>query len=236
MAGAINVRAIIRYYDELLATKRDAAQAVGWRNRASQEAKFHEISQLFAHERSPFSVYDVGCGIAGLQPFLKKHFPLARYYGCDISGRMVEAAREEYPQVDVECRDISRTPPRRKYDYAVACGTFNICLKTSKLSWEVYAHDMLRVLYRIARRGIAVGFLSSFAEGKLASEYYPEPSAILSFVQRRLSPLAEIRHACSPGHFAVLAYRPSEAQRISRLRGPSLKSKSIIDSRGTNKP
>ncbi len=236
MPSSIDLHNVIRYYDRLLDRNAGDTRAVGWSSPESQERKFLEVTQIFAHERQPFTVYDVGCGLGHLHDFLKETNRFADYYGCDINPRLVEMARQRSPGITLECRDILRTPPKHKYDYAVACGTFNTCLKTSKSAWTAYVQNMLRMLYRIARRGIAVDFLSSFAKGKVATEYYPDPSEILEFVQRRLSPLAEISHSSSPGHFAVLAYRPLLRTSISRLRGPSLKSRSTIDKRGTNEP
>ncbi len=236
MSNSIDIAGIIRYYDGLLDKHRDEARAAGWRNAGSQASKFSEVAQIFAHEDRAFSVYDVGCGLASLYDFLKKHHRQAQYFGSDINPRMVERARRMHPGIDLECRDILRARPRRRYDYAIACGTFNVRLNISKTRWLAYVEDMLHNLYGMARRGIAVDFLSSFARGQLASEYHADPSDILSFAQRRLSPLAEIRHSSSPGHFAVFVYRAQPARTISRLRGPSLKSRSTIDSRGKNAP
>jgi SAM-dependent methyltransferase len=236
MRNPTGVREIISYYDGLLDKHGDDPQSVGWSSTVSQRRKFFEIAGLFAHEKLPFTVYDVGCGIGHLHDFLAEINPLARYYGCDINPRMIEMARRRIPPIEIACRNILRTPPKEKYDYAVACGTFNTRLKTPRPVWAAYVRDMMRMLYRIARKGIAVDFLSSFAEGKLTTEYYQDPSEILDFVQRRLSPLAEIRHSSSPGHFAVFAYRWLPAESTSRLRGPSLKSRSTIDSFGVNEP
>ncbi len=203
----VNFRAIVRAYDRYLERRAGDARLVGWRSEASQHRKFAEIAELFADDGTAFSVYDVGCGLANLYDFLKQRYPLATYKGCDIHPGMTERARLRNPKIDVECRDILRSPPRAKYDYVVASGTFNLRLKTGKDRWEAYVKSMLRAFYGSAKRGIAVGFLSSLAENKERREYYPSAPELLDFAQRRLSPFAEIRHSGSPGHFALFVYR-----------------------------
>ncbi len=207
MRESIDLNPVLRYYNALLDKHRDDSRAAGWRNRESQYRKFFEITRVFEHDAEPFSVYDVGCGLAGLHEFLKETNPLARYKGCDINPRMIERARRAVPEADIEWRDVAVAPPSIRYDYVVASGTFSIRGRIAKSPWTVYVTDMLRVFFQIARRGIAVGFLSSFASAKVAGEYYAEPAELLDFAQRRLSPLAEIRHSLSPGHFALFVLK-----------------------------
>ncbi len=236
MPNSIDMHNIIRYYDGLLDKNGNDGQAVGWRNAESQERKFFEVTQIFAHEKQPFTVYDVGCGLGHLRDFLRENNHFARYYGCDINPRMVERARQRNLELAVECRDILLSPPKRRYDYVLASGTFNLRMNAPKRAWKEYVQHMLRALYGIARRGMAVDFLSTFAKGQESQEYHQDPSEILAFVQRSFSTLAEIRHSLSPGHFAVFAYRSLPLKSISRLRGPSLKSRSMTDSLGMKAP
>lgn len=213
----VDFQAIVRAYDRFLDKGSDDARRVGWRNAKSQQRKFAEITQILPAYETPFSVYDVGCGLASLYDFLKRTYPLARYRGCDIHPGMIERARLRNPDLDLECRDILRSPPRVKFDYVLASGTFTVHPGSSKGRWDAYVKEMLQTLYRIAKRGVAVGFLSSLAKNKESTEYHPNPSAILDFAQRRLSPFAEIRHSQSPGHFALLIYR-SPRLLVPRLR------------------
>ncbi len=236
MPPSIDSANIIRYYDSLLETHGDDTRAVGWRNAESQARKFFEVTRVFAHEKRPFTVYDVGCGLGSLYDFLKADNRLARYYGCDINPRMIERARRRHRELAVDCRDILLAPPRQRYDYVLASGTFNLRMNTSKRAWKTYVERMLCALYKIARHGMAVGFLSTAARHEEPYEFHENPARILDFVQTAISPLAEIRHSASPGHFAVFAYSSLPLKRISRLRGPSLKSKSMIERRGIKSP
>ncbi len=201
---------VLKFYDRLLHQELEDARAVGWRSTQTQRRNFGALAQIFAGETGPFSVYDVGCGLAGLHDFLKEWSPLASYAGCDIHPGMIERARRTRPAATVEERDILQNPPAGHYDYVVASGTFSH-LDVSKVAWSEYIHEMMRAMFRIARRGMATVFLSSLAEVQEPGDYHQDPGDILRFAQAELSPLAEIRHAFSPWTFAIFVYRASPA-------------------------
>lgn len=203
----MDLKQIICAYDEFLGEHGDDARSVGWRNAETQYRKFAEICAIFASETAPFSVYDVGCGLANLSGFLKERYPLARYAGCDIHPGMIEKARLRHPGIDVENRDILCSPPQKSYDYVVASGTFNLRLGNGLAGWNRYTESMLCAMYAFGTKGISAGFLSCFAENQVPDEYHPDPAELLAFAQLRLSPLAELRHSQSPGHFALFVYR-----------------------------
>lgn len=236
MPNSIDLENIIDYYDGLLEKHTNVSRAVGWRNAESQKRKFFEIAQVFAHESRPFTVYDVGCGLGSLYDFLKDTNRLARYYGCDINPRMIGKARQRNGRLAVECRNLLLSPPKKQFDYVLGSGIFNLRMRTSKRAWKEYIYQMLMAMYGMTKRGMAIGFLSTFARREEPDEYHQNPSEMLEFVQNAISPLAEVRHSLSPGHFAIFVYRSLPLKSISRLRGPSLKSKSMIDKFGTNAP
>ena len=182
---------IVRAYDRFLNKDSGDARLVAWRNAKSQERKFAEITRILNGDATPFTVYDVGCGLANLHDF----------------HRLIERARRRHPDISLECRDILRSPPRAKYDYALASGTFNLRLKIRKDRWDAYVRSMLLTFYRIARRGVAVDFLSSFANNKGATEYHPKP--VSSPGVRTAAAVAARRDTAFPitGHFALLVYR-----------------------------
>jgi trans-aconitate methyltransferase len=199
----------LRFYDRLLDEDLEDARAVGWRSSQTQQRNFNALAQIFAGETLPFSVYDVGCGLAGLHAFLKESYPLAGYAGCDIHPGMIERARRRRPAATIEERNILQNPPP-EYDYVVASGTFSH-LDISEQAWSEYIREMMRAMFAIARRGMAIVFLSTLAEIQEPGDYHQDPADILRFAQAELSPLAEIRHAFSPWTFAIFVYRSSPA-------------------------
>jgi trans-aconitate methyltransferase len=56
-------------------------------------------AQLLKHilEHEPKSILDFGCGIGSNIPYLRACFENTKLYGCDISPKSIEAAKENYP-------------------------------------------------------------------------------------------------------------------------------------------
>ena len=127
---------------------------------------------------------------------------------------MIALARLRRPGVAVEERNILDNPPEERYDYVVASGTFSHSAVSDK-AWTDYVHEMMETMFRIARRGIAVVFLSTFADMQDEGDYHQDPSEILRFAQQKLSPLAEIRHSFSPWTFAIFVYRDSAGEGLT---------------------
>jgi len=58
-----------------------------------------KIVRRYARKDSPAKILEYGCGIGRNLGFLRKHFPDAQVYGCDISGESLETAKREQPGV-----------------------------------------------------------------------------------------------------------------------------------------
>ena len=197
---------VLRFYDGLIDENFHDARTVGWRSAQTQRRNFAALADIFAKETGSFSVFDVGCGLADLSEYLQEVQPAARYSGCDIHPGMIALARLQHPGVAVEERNILENPPEERYDYVVASWTFSHRAVPDNV-WTNYVHEMMEAMFRMARRGIAVVFLSTFADIQEAGDYHQDPSEILRFAQRELSPLAEVRHSFSPWTFAIFVYR-----------------------------
>jgi SAM-dependent methyltransferase len=50
----------------------------------------------------PKGILDFGCGIGSNIPYLRQYFPNAKLYGCDISGKSLKIAKENYRFCDFE--------------------------------------------------------------------------------------------------------------------------------------
>ena len=48
----------------------------------------------------PKNILDFGCGVGRNINFFKKHFPLAKISGCDISQKSIDIAKKSFPESD----------------------------------------------------------------------------------------------------------------------------------------
>ncbi|MGB6987163.1 MAG: class I SAM-dependent methyltransferase [Candidatus Aquilonibacter sp.] len=206
-----NLEPLKDHFRRLLGEHEDPARACSWRDEDVARRNFASIAQVFAHETEPFTVYEIGCGVATLSEFLAEYFPLARYSGSDILSEMVERAKTRNPGVDVEQRDVIANPPSKQYDYVLISGVFNLRMSNDDASWFEFVKTMSRAAFGIAHRGYASNFLTSYVDWKRELGYYQDPSAIFDFAQRELSRFSEIRHSYYPWEFTLFVYRSPKA-------------------------
>ena len=201
-----NLEPVKEHYRRQIEQYDDPARACSWRNEEVARRNFAAVSQVFAHETRPFSVYEIGCGFATLRDFLAEHFPLAAYSGSDLLSEMIERAKARDPGVDVEQRDILVDPPARRFDYVVISGLFNLRMHNEDGMWFEFVKKMLKSAYALAEKGLASNFLTSYVDFKRELGYYQDPSAVFDFAQCELSRFSEIRHSYYPWEFTLFVY------------------------------
>jgi SAM-dependent methyltransferase len=197
---------IKEHYRRQISEHDDPARACSWRNEDVARRNFAAVSQVFAHESEPFSVYEIGCGFATLRDFLAEHFPLAAYSGSDLLAEMIERAKARDPAANVEQRDILTNPPAKRFDYVVISGLFNLRMHNEDAAWFEFVKKMLKSAYALAEKGLASNFLTSYVDFKRELGYYQDPSAVFDFAQRELSRFSEIRHSYYPWEFTLFVY------------------------------
>jgi len=199
-----------RYYGELLRRFGDDPRALGHRDRETQHERFVRLARVFDAEDGPFTVHEIGCGLGDLGGYLADRHPLARYSGSDVCEEFVDACRSRFPEGRFELRDVTAELPDDRYDYVVQSGTLNGRLGTSNAEWTEFVFDLTRAMYRMAGRGVATNFLSSYgdADRKREDLHYQDPIAIVDFVRGELSRHWEIDAAGPLYEFTLRIYRP----------------------------
>ena len=195
------------HYRALLVENHDTAKVCSWKSEEVADRNFAAVAQIFAHETEPFTVYDVGCGVAAMADFLRAHVPLARYSGCDILAEMIGRAKERDASLDVEQRDILIAPPARQFDYVVISGLFNLRMNNDPRAWQTFVDRMIQSAFAIAGKGLASNFLTGHVEWTREQGYYQDPSRMLDYAIRNVSRFCELRHAYYPWEFTLCVYR-----------------------------
>jgi SAM-dependent methyltransferase len=201
-----NLEPIKQHYRRQIEQYDDPARACSWRDADVARRNFAAVSQVFAHETSPFSVYEIGCGFATLGEFLAENYPLATYSGSDLLQEMIDRAKARNAGADVEQRDVLSNPPERRYDYVVISGLFNLRMSNDDESWFAFVRAMLKAAFGIAEKGIASNFLTTYVDFKRELGYHQDPGRVFDFAQRELSRFSEIRHSYYPWEFTLFVY------------------------------
>jgi len=89
------------------------------------------------------------------------------------------------------------------FDYVYLCGVFNNRVEGVGDSLR----NVMGLLFRHARRGLAVNCLSSHARDKAPELNYTDPAGLMDFAVTGLSPHVALRHDRIEGDFTLFVYR-----------------------------
>jgi SAM-dependent methyltransferase len=192
---------LIQYYRGLRSTHGEGHAAAGWRSPESQSLRLEQLTQI--GDLNGRDVLEVGSGLGDFYPLLQSRFPEVRYSGVDIVPELVEAARQRFPELSFECRDILQQPLERTYDYVLISGVFNYAIPG--------ATDFLKALTRAAfdKAQVALGFnfISTYVNFSEAEFAYHDPCVVLEHCLQQLSRKTTMFHHYMRADVCVFVYR-----------------------------
>lgn len=199
-----------RRYLELWRQFGEDPRTLGHRDRETQEERFFRLARSFDREPGGFTVHEIGAGFGDFGHWLGQHHPQASYSGSEICQEFLDVCRERFPEGEFLLRDITADLPTDRYDYVTQSGTFNGRFGTPAGRWQLFVHDMLRAMYAMARKGIAVNFLTTYSDPERRSEdlHYQDPAEIGDFTARQLSRHFEIDAGGPLYEYTLRVYRP----------------------------
>jgi SAM-dependent methyltransferase len=157
-----------RYHAWLAEHGAGSSRAVGWNDPGLQRLRFAILAEVM-EGAEPVSVADFGCGTGALFAYLAMRAeppPLGGYVGYDLAPEMIRAAGTLFD--DPRARFEVGTEVTDDADYVLASGALTIRPGVSDEDWAAHICDVLRGLWRRARRGLAFNLLSDEFE-------YPNP-------------------------------------------------------------
>ena len=193
------------YYEETLRRHGATPGGVDWRDMESQEERFR---QLFAVTRGASgSIAEVGCGYGALAAWMRRSGYCNSYFGCDVSGHMVAAARTAYGGLDGV--EFEQGYWAANADFVVASGIFNIQFDDHDTRWRAYVERTILRMSERARYGFAFNCLttSSDPERMESRLFYAHPPEILDWCMRRFGRHVALRHDYGLYEFTVLVWK-----------------------------
>ena len=197
----------------------DLPQSLSYNDQRTQYARFEVLSRLFQYEREgkPFSVHEIGSGLAHFYEFLKDRTAWRfDFSGSEILGEFVRACRKKYPFLKFYQRDITQKRPSVRYDYLVLSGTFNPIQDLDVGRWEDFVERVMLKMFAMARKGIGLNFLTTYSDFSQKGLYYSDPKGIYDFVQKRMSRFVAIDSSYPLYEFTVLIYKESFIKKVFR--------------------
>lgn len=179
---------MLRRYDERLDQFGDDIRTLGSGTEERRRLRFEVLRDVGI--ASGCSVLDLGCGFGDFYGYLSSRGIAVDYLGLDINPRLLDVARVKYPSAVFADRDFLSSDIGA-VDFIVASGTFNLALKAAD-NYE-YVERIVRRAYRLARRGVAIDFHTSYVDFRVDDIFYYEPEKMLSMA-KTISKRVTLRH------------------------------------------
>jgi len=190
-------KSIIKHYTELYKKFGPSPASVGW-TKGKQDIRYNAITEIGIEKNS--SILDVGCGFGDLLSFLNKRKLQVKYTGIDINQKFIELAKKKYPKAMFEIGDIESRPFKKKFDWVFAIGT------TNQSGSYSYIQNLLSAMFRIAKKGVAMDFLSTYVDFRKPENFHASPERVFK-IAKKLSKRAVLRHDYLPFEFCVYVYK-----------------------------
>lgn len=203
-------RELIAYYQHLYTQYGDAPESVQYPDAAAQHVRFEILSQVAS---LPYSVLDLGCGLADFLKYMlsQKQFS-GSYCGLDFVPEFIQANRAAFAGHDavsfIEASLFEAELPQG-YDYAFASGIFNNHTQDS----ESFFYTTLQKMFAAASKGIAFNALSTYVDYQDAALFYLNPTEVFDYIKRHLSRKVILKHDyltkpnSIPYEFTIFVYK-----------------------------
>ena len=199
-----------QFYLEKFEKYQDSPQSLSWTNKVTQYVRFDLLSRLFRHEdeEHPFSVHEIGSGLAHFYEFLKERTRYkVDYSGSEVVEEFIRHTADKYPFLNISHRDIAEHVPEDRYDYLVLSGTFNPIQDIEKDRWTSFREKMVVNMFKMAKKGIGINFLTGYSDFCDEGLYYCDPKELYDFIQKNLSRYFIIDNSYPLYEFTALIYK-----------------------------
>jgi ubiquinone/menaquinone biosynthesis C-methylase UbiE len=179
------------------------AERVGWGSVDSQEKRFRVLTEIGNLDND--SILDVGCGLGAYFDYIHKTHLNLSYTGIDINLNMIQEAQQRHSDIEfIHTNIIADTHALndRKFDYVFLSGALN--LSTDKHHDTI--ESIMKEMFALAKKGVAINFLSVFSDYLTPGEYYCNPEDILQLAFS-ITKKVVLRHDYMPHDFTIYLYK-----------------------------
>ncbi|MEW6096964.1 MAG: class I SAM-dependent methyltransferase [bacterium] len=138
----VDLKQIERLYSEGIEKYGLDSKSVGWRDKESQCLRFKKLVEVVENKEEVITVNELGCGYGAMFNFLvEEGFNIRKYFGYDISIKMLDAAKSV---VKNNCVKFIHSDKITKVaDYSFTSGIFNVKFDIDENLWREYINYIL---------------------------------------------------------------------------------------------
>ena len=193
---------IIERYNKRLQDHGFSIDSLASGNEERRNERFKILTEIGI--QSGDTILDLGCGFGDLQKYLLKNDIKVKYIGIDINEEIIKIAKKENSVLDVRVLDILNENFNEPVDYIVSTSSFNN--KLNEESNYDFVDKLLKKCYSIAKKGVAIDFLSSYVDYRVDDDvFYYEPEQLFSRA-KKITKRVCIRHDYKLFEFCLYMY------------------------------
>ncbi len=193
---------VTHFFSESLRRYGYNPRSLGWIE-GTQETRFRVLAAIGDLEGC--SVLDVGCGFGDFYEFLCRKGIKVDYTGVDLNPDFLDIARQRHPDARFITADFEVAKIDGRFDWAFESGVFNYMVSDH----QSFVGNMVRRMFKAARKGIAIDFLNNRGSFFSAGLYHPDPADMYHFCNK-LSRRVVLRCDYKPSEFCVYVYKDTK--------------------------
>ncbi len=201
------IDAQINAYQPAFIKHGDSPKGTHQNNRETQYLRFQILTENLLDNQTHCTIEDIGCGICDLYGYLKEKDLKFTYSGTEIVVEMIQLAKEKYPEITVEKRDILNEAGQSKFDFVVSSGMFNMPGNVEHEDWKAFCLSIINRMYSMCNKAISFNFLTSHRTFTDPDLFYFDPSELLDYCIKSLSRFVEIKHSYPLYEGTITVYR-----------------------------
>jgi SAM-dependent methyltransferase len=190
------------YYSDKIQTFGDSFKSVDWNSKESQYLRFSQLEKVLIG--NSFSVIDYGCGTGELYNFLSEKYQDFKFYGYDISDKMLEFARNKYNYDNTFwVNNLNKTT---KADFLLSSGIFNVKLDCKNETWYDYIISTIETFNNLTVKGFSFNLLSIYSDIDKRKDnlYYADPLNIFDYCKKKFSAYVSLIHDYPLYEFTII--------------------------------
>lgn len=189
---------ISSYYEECFRRYGDTPLGFGWPNHADTVTRYDVMLDIVDRQRqlslrpSFPSLLDFGCGSGAMLERVKSRGMMVNYRGVDVNPDVIATARQQHPQENFLCLDITREHEQLpNADFIIANGVFTVKDALSEAEMLEFFQGLVTLLFSKCNRGLAFNVMSrstvDFERDDLFYQSFDEVAAFIKGLSNSFS-------------------------------------------------
>ena len=194
-----------KIYDQRVDKYKINSRSVLWDDSQRQYFRFYELVKNLDLNSTNKTIVDIGCGNGELFKFLNFIGYRGKYTGYDVNSKLISQAKMRFNKMDFVERDIMSIRQRRRFDYVLMSGLFNINVGQDM----EYVYGFIKKMFNMCNEVTTFNAVSTHVNFKEDSLFYIDPSSLLDYCINNITPRITISHHNLPYNYTVSLYRSS---------------------------